>query len=58
MSVKQGSRFCIRFYCDARGDRYCCADCHRKEACKNPCINDPSRCQLEDVQKRAPCDGA
>ncbi|MCI8574182.1 MAG: hypothetical protein HFF89_07095 [Oscillibacter sp.] len=24
------SRFCTHFYCDKRGDRYCCANCRRK----------------------------
>lgn len=41
-------RMCQRFYCDYRGDRYCCADCWNRAYCTNPCQNDPSRCRLED----------
>ena len=41
-------RMCSRFYCDRRGDRYCCRDCPRVWACSNPCYNDPRRCGLED----------
>lgn len=41
-------RYCSRFYCDHFGERFCCTDCLRKMACKNPCWNDPSRCGLED----------
>ncbi len=37
-------RRCEIFHCDARGDRYCCYWCYRKKICKNPCINNPSRC--------------
>ena len=42
-------RMCQRFYCDWRGDRYCCRDCWHLKDCDNPCLNDPSRCKLEDV---------
>lgn len=45
-------RMCSRFYCDARGDRYCCRDCPRIWSCDNPCYNDPSRCRLEDTGQR------
>lgn len=45
-------RMCQRFYCDYRGDRYCCADCWFRTYCTNPCQNDPSRCGLEDDGKR------
>ena len=41
-------RFCLRFYCDERGDRYCCADCRLRRDCAHPCLNHPSRCRLED----------
>ena len=41
-------RMCSRFYCDERGDRFCCADCGHSHRCVNPCLNDPSRCGLED----------
>ena len=46
------SRYCLRFYCDARGDRYCCADCHLRRDCANPCLNHPVRCGLEDTDHR------
>lgn len=46
-------RMCSRFYCDHRGDRYCCADCHYL-GCDNPCLNDPSRCGLEQKPETAP----
>ena len=42
------ARYCRQFYCDERGDRYCCADCYRRRDCGNPCLNHPSRCGLED----------
>lgn len=42
-------RFCKQFYCDERGDRYCCADCRLRPDCANPCLNHPSRCRLEDL---------
>ena len=42
------ARFCKQFYCDDRGDRYCCADCHLYRDCGNPCLNHPSRCGLVD----------
>ena len=41
-------RMCQRFYCDERGDRFCCADCRRYVICTHPCENDPRRCGLED----------
>ena len=41
-------RMCSRFYCDFRGDRFCCRDCRRYVICTNPCENHPSRCGLED----------
>ena len=41
-------RMCLQFYCDARGDRYCCADCYQRRDCANPCMNHPVRCGLED----------
>lgn len=40
-------RMCKVFYCDARGDRYCCRDCNVYDVCANHCLNDPSRCRLE-----------
>ena len=41
-------RFCKRFYCDERRDRYCCADCYLQRDCANPCRNHPTRCGLVD----------
>ena len=43
------ARFCRQFYCDQRGDRFCCTDCYMRRDCGNPCLNHPSRCKLEDV---------
>lgn len=47
-------RYCSIFYCDRHRERRCCADCwhkkHRK--CKNPCLNDPTRCGLQHMPKR------
>ena len=45
-------RMCSRFYCGWRGDRYCCRDCWNLRDCVNPCLNDPSRCGLEDAGTR------
>lgn len=42
-------RYCRQFYCDERGDRFCCADCRLRRDCRNPCLNHPSRCNLEDT---------
>ena len=42
------ARFCKRFYCNERRDRYCCADCRFRRDCSNPCLNHPIRCGLED----------
>jgi len=41
-------RFCKRFYCEERGDRFCCADCYLRKDCAWPCLNHPVRCGLED----------
>lgn len=35
---------CKIFHCDHRGDRYCCGFCPRRKKCKNPCLNNPSKC--------------
>lgn len=42
-------RYCSIFYCDRHHGSRCCADCwHKKHhKCKNPCLNDPSRCGME-----------
>ncbi len=47
---KYSGRYCKSFYCDRVNQRRCCADCWRKRAgkCDNFCLNDPSRCKLED----------
>lgn len=45
-------RYCSRFHCDSMGDRYCCATCPWRRDCANPCLNHPSRCRLEDVERR------
>lgn len=45
-------RYCKNFYCDVRGDRLCCADCWQRRDCPNPCMNHPSRCRLEDKDRR------
>ena len=49
--TKRKPRMCSRFYCDQRGDRYCCTDCPRIFRCSNPCENHPSRCRLADDGK-------
>lgn len=41
-------RHCLRFYCNERRDRFCCADCRMRRDCANPCLNHPTRCGLED----------
>ena len=46
------SRYCLRFYCNERHDRYCCADCRFRRDCSNPCLNHPVRCGLEDKGAR------
>lgn len=45
----KGARMCKIFYCDARGDRFCCRDCNGFDVCLNHCLNDPARCRLEDT---------
>lgn len=49
--VERGKmRRCKNFNCDRRHGNYCCADCGYRTTCKNPCLNDPSRCGLEDKE--------
>ena len=43
------SRYCKRFYCTERGERYCCVTCFLRQFCDNPCLNHPTRCGLEDT---------
>lgn len=45
-------RWCKTFYCDQRGDRFCCADCWMRRDCPSPCLNHPTRCKLEDTEKK------
>ncbi len=54
MSRRYRGRWCNVFHCDRRGDRYCCIDCPKtyKSKCCNPCQNDPSRCRLEDTNRK------
>lgn len=35
---------CKLFYCDHRGDRFCCHECGNRGKCANPCVNDPLKC--------------
>ena len=53
MKYAKPVRYCKVFMCDARGDRYCCADCYQRADCANPCLNHPSRCGLENTSKRS-----
>lgn len=46
-------KMCSRFYCDDRGDRYCCAGCPRFSICRNPCLNSPERCGLLDLDGKS-----
>lgn len=54
MSRRYKGRWCRTFHCDRRGDRFCCVDCPKtyKSKCRNPCRNDPSRCGLEEGERR------
>lgn len=45
------TKYCKRFHCDHKGERVCCASCRKKKTCKNPCLNHPSRCGLEDKER-------
>lgn len=47
-------RKCIIFNCDHRHGSYCCADCDRRNTCKNPFLNSPKRCGQvkEEGEKR------
>ncbi len=52
MDRKRKQRLCSRFLCNIREGRFCCADCKLKPQCVNPCLNNPSRCKLEDRGER------
>ena len=41
-------RRCKNFNCDRQHGHYCCADCGLRSKYRNPCLNNPSRCGLED----------
>lgn len=45
-------RYCKRFRCSVLGDKICCTTCHFRRDCAEPCLNHPSRCKLEDVERR------
>jgi len=49
---KREMRRCQIFECDRLGGRYCCADCDFWTCCKDRCLNDPSRCKLEDTAEK------
>lgn len=51
------SRLCIIFNCDRRHGSYCCADCHIRDNCKNPCLNSPERCGQAKEIKEVPKNG-
>ncbi len=38
-------RGCILFKC-LRRRYYCCADCRKRDICRNPCQNTPEKCGL------------
>jgi len=41
-------RKCKQFYCDVKRERVCCRDCENRKSCKNPCLNSPDKCGLEE----------
>ena len=45
-------RYCKVFYCGTQGDKVCCASCRDRRDCADPCLNHPSRCKLENVNRR------
>ena len=44
-------KYCNVFYCEKRREYLCCATCQSRGRCKNRCLNDPSRCGLEDLHR-------
>lgn len=48
MSNKNNNRKCTQFYCDTMRERVCCCGCPNRKKCKNPCLNSPDKCGLED----------
>lgn len=53
MANRYIGRYCTWFYCATVGDKRCCVDCWRNRTgrCDDPCLNDPERCRLEDVDR-------
>ena len=45
-------KYCNIFYCGIVNDWICCSTCEYGEVCLDRCLNDPSRCRLEDVRRR------
>jgi len=52
MPKRRKPRLCSRFYCGSREGKFCCADCRLRRRCENSCLNDPSRCGLEEKGPR------
>ena len=48
----KSTRYCKRFYCDEQRERICCSSCRVRRDCANPCLNHPSRCGLENIERR------
>lgn len=42
-------RKCRQFYCDHRGDRWCCKDF--PDPCGNACLNHPDKCRLVETEE-------
>ena len=51
MDNKNNNRKCKQFYCDTMRERTCCYECPTRKKCKNPCLNSPDKCGLEDTGK-------
>lgn len=45
-------KYCHIFYCGIVTEWICCATCVYNEVCLDRCLNDPSRCRMEDVRRR------
>lgn len=46
------NKYCKIFYCADCGDMICCTTCDKRDRCGNPCLNDPSRCGIEDTTRQ------
>lgn len=53
MTAAKQIRYCKTFFCKVRSGWYCCADCRERGDCPDPCLNHPSRCGLENINKRS-----